>query len=318
MDPSVLKPHLVDIGGGRRMNLTCLGSGSPTLVFEQGGDGLITNWAKVQPEASKISRTCFYDRAGFGFSDPPDQPVTALSVTDDLHRLLKRGGVAGKIVLVGHSIGGFYATMYADRFPADVAGLVLLEPGFSNQGTHLSAERKLIELGYTRQGETTLVRCAALARAGKLEPSNLARNRCMVAPPDATTEMMPYILHAILRPYWYEAEHSQAVNFFSGDDQPSVSSQQEMDAGRAFGDMPLVVLIATGWSDKPWRTPEENRAAYAGMHEGQQRLASRSTNGRWELIPNSNHYVQKDAPEAVIKAIRDVVRAARREGSRSP
>jgi pimeloyl-ACP methyl ester carboxylesterase len=270
----------------------------------------------VQPDATRLARTCFYDRAGFGFSDPPDQPVTALSVTDDLHGLLKHAGVNGKIILVGHSIGGFYATMYADRFPDDVAGLVLIEPGFSGQGTHLPPERKIIEVGYTRQGESTLVRCAALARAGILRASTLSSSKCATPPPDATPDMMPYILHGILRPYWYEAEHSQAVNFFSGDDQPSVSSQQEMDARRSFGDMPLVVLIATGWSDKPWRTPEENRAARDGMHQGQEALASRSTRGRWELVPNSNHYIQKDAPAAVIRAIADVVAAAKSKTSR--
>jgi len=258
-----------------------------------------------------LSPTCFYDRAGFGFSDPPDQPVTALSVTNDLHALLRRAGITGKIVLVGHSIGGFYATMYADRFTDQIAGLVLIEPGFSGQGTHLPSERKLIEQGYTREGESTLVRCAALARAGQLSPDNLSSHQCMSAPTDATLEMMPYILHGILRPAWYEAEHSQDVNFFQGDDLPSVSSQQEMDARRQFGDIPMVVLIASGWYPNPWRTPEEEAAARDGMRDGQKALAARSSRGRWELVPNAFHYIQKDSPETVIRAVTEVVAAAR-------
>lgn len=311
-DYGILTPHLIGLGDGRKLNLRCVGSGAPTIVFEQGGDGLITNWARVQPEATRLSRTCFYDRAGFGYSDPPDKPVTAMSVTNDLHALLKRAGIRDRIILVGHSIGGFYATMYVDRFPDQVAGLVLIEPAFSGQGTHLPPERMLLEQGYTRQGEGTLVKCAALARAGQLRADSLKSNKCMTPPSWATAEMMPYILHGILRPAWFEAQHSQAVNFFSGDDKPSVSSQQEMDASHAFGDLPVIVLIAEGWYSKPWRTVEEEAGARDGMREGQKLLASRSSRGKWELIPKSFHYIQLDAPDAVIRAIKDVVAAARK------
>src|SRR5580704_11431243 len=93
LDPKLLTPHRVEVEPGRRLNIRCTGSGSPTIVFEQGGEGMIFNWARVLPAVAALTRACVYDRGGFGWSDPPHYPVTALTVTDDLHALLPRAGV---------------------------------------------------------------------------------------------------------------------------------------------------------------------------------------------------------------------------------
>ena len=122
--------HLVAIGGGRRMNLVCIGHGSPTIVFVDGQDGQMRDWRRIAAGAAKISRACFYDRAGSGFSDPSLRPITAITVTADLHTLLRRAGIKRPAVLVGQGAGGLYATMYADRYWSDIAGLVLIAPAF--------------------------------------------------------------------------------------------------------------------------------------------------------------------------------------------
>jgi len=308
MATELLQPHLVDIGGRRRLNFHCVGSGSPTIVFEQGGEGFLTNWARVQAAASALTRTCFYDRAGFGYSDPPDGPVTALSVTDDLHALLQKAGVRGAVVIVGHSVGGFYATMYADRFPRDVAGLVLLDPGFSGQQMSPTSDREQANI---RRGEGDLVNCAALARAGKLTEANLASNRCVPLPQDSTPQEARYILRALTGPHWYEAEASQSVNYFTADDGPSVSHRQETEASHAFGDMPMIVLSDEIFPRDAWRSDAENREYQAHWLAGHQKLAARSTRGRWAIAPGSNHFIQKSNPQAVIDAIREVVQAVR-------
>src|SRR5216683_3022062 len=61
--------QLVD-AGGFRLNLYCMGSGSPTVVFDSGWGDWAPAWSKVQPEIAKWTRACSYDRAGTGFSDP--------------------------------------------------------------------------------------------------------------------------------------------------------------------------------------------------------------------------------------------------------
>src|SRR5271156_3947207 len=135
--PELLKKNLFDIGGGRRMNMVCLGEGSPTVVFDLGLGGNLLHWQKVQQLVSAITKACFYDRAGYGYSDPSPRPLTAANVVDDLHALLAKAGITGPIVLVGHSIGGLYATLYTDTYPDQVAGLVLIDPSYAGQGRAL-------------------------------------------------------------------------------------------------------------------------------------------------------------------------------------
>jgi pimeloyl-ACP methyl ester carboxylesterase len=82
---------------------------------------------------------CAYDRAGQGWSDDVDEPQDGVAAAADLHALLGAAGERGPYVLVGHSIGGPYAMTYAARYPADVAGVVLLDSSSPRQFTDLPA-----------------------------------------------------------------------------------------------------------------------------------------------------------------------------------
>jgi pimeloyl-ACP methyl ester carboxylesterase len=107
----LLQKHLVAVDNGRQMNIVCIGHGVPTVVFEDGPGSHMLHWQKVQEPISAMTRACFHDRAGYGFSDPSKKPMTADNVTNDLHAFLHNAGIAGPLVLVGHSIGGLYATL---------------------------------------------------------------------------------------------------------------------------------------------------------------------------------------------------------------
>jgi pimeloyl-ACP methyl ester carboxylesterase len=118
---------LVDIGG-RALFITCIGTGSPTVVLEAGGGNSADTWAGVQPEIARSTRVCSYDRAGLGQSDPAPTGVrTVQDSVDDLHALLAAAGVSGPYVLVGHSFGGLIVRLYASQYLDDVAGLVLVD-----------------------------------------------------------------------------------------------------------------------------------------------------------------------------------------------
>jgi pimeloyl-ACP methyl ester carboxylesterase len=118
----------VDIGG-RSLYLDCRGTGSPTIVLEAGmGDG-VAGWAPVLDGMAAITRTCAYDRAGRGRSDPRGLHTVA-DATDDLRALLAAAGESPPFVVVGHSLGEVYTRVFADRHRDDVAGVVLVD-GFS-------------------------------------------------------------------------------------------------------------------------------------------------------------------------------------------
>jgi pimeloyl-ACP methyl ester carboxylesterase len=117
---------------GRRLKMTCWGEGSPTVVLEAGhpdGSGITdfgtTEFART---LAAETRVCAYDRAGWGASDPaPNEPRSADDVVEDLHALLEAAGVDAPLVLAGSSFGGMIVSYYAERYPDDVEGVVLLD-----------------------------------------------------------------------------------------------------------------------------------------------------------------------------------------------
>src|SRR5438105_5565523 len=110
--------RLVDIGG-RRLHLNCTGSGTPTVILENGSSSFSMEWALVQSKVAAFTRICSYDRAGYAWSDRGPEENTVEETMDDLHQLLRSASVRGPYVLVGHSIGGMYVRAYQRRYPRD-------------------------------------------------------------------------------------------------------------------------------------------------------------------------------------------------------
>jgi pimeloyl-ACP methyl ester carboxylesterase len=125
------KGLMYDVGGGRRMRLVCEGPttpGRPTVVYESGAFGFSGDWANVQPLATAHGlRSCAYDRAGMGLSDPAAEPRDGANVARDLEKLLAAAHVDGPLVLVGHSMAGSRLELFANRNPGRVRGLVFVD-----------------------------------------------------------------------------------------------------------------------------------------------------------------------------------------------
>ncbi len=118
--------QLIDVGG-YKLHLYCLGEGSPTVILDAANTGTVSNWAWIQPQVARVTRVCAYDRAGLGWSDQSPQPQDTIQNAQALHALLEKAGVPGPYVLVGHSFGGLFVRAFTDRYPEEVAGLVLIE-----------------------------------------------------------------------------------------------------------------------------------------------------------------------------------------------
>src|SRR5579864_9209918 len=118
--------QLID-AGGFRLNLYCMGSGSPTVVFDSGWGDWAPAWSKVQPEIAQWTRACSYDRAGTGFSDPGPLPRTSVHIAEELHTALHNAGIGGPYILVGSAFGGDNVRTFADLYMDEVEGLVLVD-----------------------------------------------------------------------------------------------------------------------------------------------------------------------------------------------
>ncbi len=129
-----------EVSGGA-MLLHRSGTGGPPVVFLAGGGMCGLYYWNVHNLVSEFTTSVIYDRLGTGWSDTVDLPRSGTQVTDDLHELLRATTVIGPYVLVGHSLGGLYARLYAKRYPDEVAGLVLLDPTHEDIVDYLSEEK---------------------------------------------------------------------------------------------------------------------------------------------------------------------------------
>lgn len=134
----ILTGGLVDVGG-YRLRTEQYGEGSPTVIFEAGLAQPRKTWGHVPTDVAAFTQVVTYDRAGLGESDPGPVPRTSKQIVIELHNLLRRAGISGPYVFVGHSFGGIIARVYASQYPDDVVGMVLVDASHVDEYTRLAA-----------------------------------------------------------------------------------------------------------------------------------------------------------------------------------
>jgi pimeloyl-ACP methyl ester carboxylesterase len=307
--------HLVAIDGSRRLNLYCIGSGQPVVMLEAGsGNGMIT-WRHVQADIGRLTRVCAYDRAGLGFSDTATRPSTEPNIVDDLHRLIESAGIATPMVFVGHSLGGEVGLLYAATYPDEIAGAVLVDPGFPDMLRVLQAalpptQQTALLDGFHRMLASDRA-CLALAQAGALtHPSTQAAKSCVVMSGssdklDAT--LRKATAEQLALPRVWRAMISENESFVPNGDQPSADSAELTAAHLSFDDKPLIVLTRGNQEGAPGIPAASIAAMEAAWKAGHDRIAGLSTRGVSEIVPHTGHYIQVDQPRAVIDAVRRVL-----------
>lgn len=139
--------EMVDVGD-RSLEVFRAGSGTPTVVLEAPLGFTAESWRLVFPHVAEITSVLSYSRAGLGNSTPSAGGSRVLDSVGDLRELLVQVDAEYPVVLVGHSIGGLLARTYATLYPAEVAGLVLVD------GTH---ERQYLEIAEVVDGFWNLI-----------------------------------------------------------------------------------------------------------------------------------------------------------------
>jgi len=296
---------LVDVDHGRRLNLYCLGEGSPAVVFDAGLGDTTAKWALVQPAIAEHTRTCSYDRAGLGFSDPAERPGTSASSADDLHRLLRAAHVAPPYIMVGHSLGGMNVRLYADQHLSEVAGMVLVDPSHEDQSSRIWA---IAGPGKRAEWDAYLVdrrTCITSARTGFV-PGSEQFKTCTFGHDDYAGPA----INAVLLQMHESVAFQQAVSW----EQENVfyaSADEVRAARRSYGDMPLIVLTRSPQPKGPDETQVQRDAKTRIWEELHDQIAALSTRGVNRTVTDTGHYIQFDQPQVVIHAILEVLDAAR-------
>ncbi|MBA4094824.1 MAG: hypothetical protein C0489_12170 [Candidatus Accumulibacter sp.] len=108
--------------------MDCRGQGPATIVLEAGATGFAETWSWVQSDLVQDHRVCAYDRAGLGRSTGGSGRFDPVESVDRLDALLTEAGERGPFVIVGHSLGGALALMYAARHPDRTAAVAMIDP----------------------------------------------------------------------------------------------------------------------------------------------------------------------------------------------
>jgi pimeloyl-ACP methyl ester carboxylesterase len=273
---------LVDVGG-YRVHLYCSGQGTPTVIIV--GAAFSFDWQLVQPEVAKFTRVCTFDPSGTAWSDPfqstPEKSTPACADrVDEIHRLVTRAPIDGPYVLVGFSVGGLWARIYAAEHPDDTLGMVIVDHAFQGGGAPPHAASGSLR-GYR---PPALISQAPIA-IGFEDNENFSKL------PERDRELHTWAVsqHPILVDYQMVADCFSAV--------------EHATTGREYplGKMHLVVIS----------TPNEAR----GYAELQARLLKLSRNSEHVVAWKSTHMVPIDEPEVITEAIREVVDGARKSSA---
>jgi len=281
------------------------------VVLESGIAASSVSWALVRDEVAKFATVVSYDRAGFGYSRPPEHKCTAADAARDLANMLQETA-PGPYVLVGHSFGGLIVRRYQQDHPELVAGMVLLDPVIRGEWRNASGRKKIM-LG---RGVMLSRRGAWMAQVGivgfalqKLLSGSNAIPKMMARASAGggsgvavrlanQVKKLPRELWPVMAEHWSKAQSFRTMADYLENLPLSVT---QLDEQRTLGDLPITILTAetTG--------PDGIRE-----HAWDSRL---SRLGRHRIVTGSGHWLQLDQPAEVIAAVREVCQSSRSKSS---
>jgi len=308
-DSILMNPgKMVTVDGTRRINLSCMGNGSPTVLFDAGSGDSTLSWALVQGEVAKLTRACAYDRAGIGFSDPRNGESDAKAAVSDIHALLKAAGIKEPVLYVGHSLAGLFGVLLAASHPHDLAGAVLVDPAFVKEWANMSAARIAAGASPATEG--------AFVTSFKAQVQRYRECAALPAPlPDDCAERDTRLPSALAdfkkvqmsRPPYLLTRASELENAGPTKEGKNLDEKEVEAVTANFGDKPLIVLTRGNVDSRPDFTAQQSVAMYQAWKAGNEKLAALSTRGSHRLVAGSGHYIQYNKPLDVIEAVKQVL-----------
>ena len=309
--------QLVDVGGFR-LNLYCMGSGSPTVVFDSGWEDWAPAWSKVQPEIAKWTRACSYDRAGAGFSEPGPMPRTSVRIAGELHTALHRAGLAPPYILVGNAFGGDNVRTFADLYMREVAGLILVDADATDLEPTTMQEDD-------RRGRGELVSGLRACRNAIAEHKPLPP--LGPGPRDSQKTCAQQFFRGLPEAEWspelnaklLEIAKTKVAMYDAYASEMEQTTEDELyleQHRRSFGSRPIRVLTSGNHGvghleEKPADTPKHVKYEQETTR-AQARWLELSTNARQVFARHSSEYIQFDDPETFINTVREVYDQSRK------
>lgn len=201
-------PRQVSVGD-HQLRMLVNGQGKATVVFETFGPANLEMWNRLQTRVSRFAKVVSYDHAGYGGSEPGPKPRDAQRIATELRTALQEAGLRPPYLFVGYSFGGPYARVYADMFPAEVSGILFVDPTMED----------FMDWLHQKYPELNSISAAELARqdewGSQLISLEQARNARLPNVPIAliTGAQAQGIWGRAIMPYWLEAHQTWLKQF---------------------------------------------------------------------------------------------------------
>jgi pimeloyl-ACP methyl ester carboxylesterase len=281
---------------GRRMHIYCIGSGSPTVIIEPGLGGDWLDWQRVQPELSKETRVCTYDRLGNGWSEPEPGLHDAIRTATRLHALLQQAQEKGPFVFIGASMGGYYVREYNALYPEQVAGIVFSDTSIPEQVTAIADRLDSTEKRNQRHRDATWQWVREASGWERL------RGRCHDPLGPGMEAYAEYGRAESCRPQYSRAWLSESDAFW-------IAGEQAQQA-HCCGTLPLLVISQDPDRPKPgWDAA--SLAANPIWNRLQENLKTLSPHSRRIIARGSGHHVMFDRPDVIISATTQLIEQLR-------
>jgi pimeloyl-ACP methyl ester carboxylesterase len=278
---------------GQRLSLHRSGTGGPSVVFLPGAGLVGLDFLNVHNRAAELTTSVLYDRGGTGWSEDVDLPRAAAAVAGELRQLLRTAEVPAPYLLVGHSMGALYARRFAQLFPDDVFGLLLLDPGHEDIMSYLP--EKAVELN--EQVKPDVEAMPELTE----EQRQTARGQYAQLYADWPDSVLaPLVEHHLTdwRTQLHETKNLEDEVY------------GELRQAGAQPDVPMIVLTAMGrnpyWAQ--FLSEELMREAQQGVHNLHAAIAGSVSQGEHREVAEASHqYLHIEKPDVVVQAIADLL-----------
>ncbi|RIX51449.1 alpha/beta hydrolase [Paenibacillus nanensis] len=285
------RDHYVPVGdlyevNGHRMHLYTEGTGDATVVFASGW-GTVSPYADFYPLTERVAsfaKVAVYERPGTGFSELTDQRRDIDVMVEEIHSLLQLSGQKPPYVFVAHSLGSLETVRYAQTYPGEVQGILLIDGGTPEYYAEAPAVTAMSHL--QRFAVNTGI-ARVIMQSGKLAKSiQSERNELRLLPAELQElEKRALLLKGFNRNMTDELGLSRA-------------NAKKVAEGKKPLEIPLIALTADRFGSR-------NNKAWL---ESQRSWASWSPDAEQVVIRDSKHYIHLYHPDLVAKEVEKLIK----------
>ncbi|MBE9917432.1 alpha/beta hydrolase [Paenibacillus donghaensis] len=258
------------------------GKGDSTVVFIAGSGtpSAFTDFYYLQKQLQPYARTISYDHAGFGWSETTNIPRTIDIVAEELHELLLKADEKAPYILVGHSLASLEALRYAQKYPNEVKGILLLDGGSPEYYEQVSEMKSyFINRMFAGFRATGMVR--ALGNVGVLLPFTGENIR---------NKQLPDEIRGLDTAMYYN--HIGEYSNINAIKNINKNARSVIEGGH-LKDIPLIILSSDSGED--WV-------------KSQKQLLNWSKQSYQETLPHSEHYIHWSNKEEVLGRILEMLK----------